>query len=55
MEQYRAKPTGRTTRLDDAMLIETLASIHRPAGLIHFGDQVRLSAPVTDEELNLQQ
>ena len=54
VERYRARPTGRIVRMDDRMLLETLASIHRPAGLIRFGDRIRLSAAVTDAESGLK-
>ena len=50
--RYRAKPMkSRIERIGDRTLVETLASINRPAGLIQFGDSIRLSAPVTDDEL----
>jgi hypothetical protein len=55
VERYRAAPTGAIVRMDDATLIETLAAIHRPAGLIRFADRVALSAPVTDAELGIGQ
>ena len=55
VERYRAAPTGVIVRMDDATLIETLAAIHRPAGLIRFADRVALSAPVTDAELGIGQ
>jgi len=55
VDRYRAFPTGATVRMDDATLIETLAAIHRPAGLIRFDDRVALSAPVTDAELGIGQ
>ena len=54
VERYRAGPTGRIVQMDDRMLLESLAAIDRPAGLIRFGDQVRLSAAVTDAELGLR-
>lgn len=53
--RYRAVPEPVVVRMDDRMLVQTLASIGRPAGLIRFGDDVRLSRPVTDAELNLNQ
>ncbi len=55
LERYRVQPTSHIVRMDDQMLLATLASINRPAGLIRFGDRVRLSAPVTDAELGLKQ
>ncbi len=51
VERYRATPVDRVIRMDDSALLATLVSIHRPAGLIRFGDRIALSAPVTDEEL----
>ena len=54
VERCRARPTGRIVQMDDRMLLETLAAIDRPAGLIRFGDQIRLSAAVTDAELGLR-
>ena len=55
LKRYRAEPTGAVVRMDDGLLLQTLASINRPAGLIRMGDRVLLSAPVTDAELNLSQ
>ncbi len=55
LERYRAKPTSRTVLMDDRMLVQTLASIDRPAGVIRFGDTIRLTGPVTDAELGLKQ
>ncbi|UCC29306.1 MAG: hypothetical protein JSU86_14020 [Phycisphaerales bacterium] len=55
LERCRAEPTQRVVRMDDSMLLETLASIKRPAGLIRYGGQTRLSAPVTDAELGIGQ
>jgi hypothetical protein len=55
LARYRAVPQPVVARMDDRMLVQTLASIGRPAGLIRFGDDVRLSRPVTDAELNLNQ
>ena len=53
LERCRARSTGLVVRMDDRMLLDTLASIDRPAGLIRFGNRVRLSAPVTDADLGL--
>ncbi len=53
--RYRAEPPRSIVRMDDRVLIETLASINRPAGLIRFGDRLRLSAPVTDADLGIRQ
>lgn len=55
LERCRAEPTQRIVRMDDSMLLETLASINRPAGLIRYGGQTRLSTPVTDAELGIGQ
>jgi hypothetical protein len=55
LERHRAKPTGKVTRIDDAALVATLASINRPAGLVRIGDRVWLTAPVTDAELTVDQ
>jgi len=40
-------------RVDDRELLDSLASINRPTGLIRIGDEVRLSRPVSDAELAL--
>ncbi len=55
LERCRARPTGSVLRIDDRTLLAGLASINRPAGLIRIGGQVRLSAPVTDAELEINQ
>ena len=55
MDRYHAKATGAVVRMDDRMLLDTLASIGRPAGLIRFGGQVRLTSAVTDFELAVRQ
>jgi hypothetical protein len=52
--RYRAVPDPLIVRVDDAQLVRTLIEIGRPAGLIHIGERVALSAPVTDDELNLR-
>jgi hypothetical protein len=55
VQRYRAQPAeSQVIRLTDQSLLDTLASIHRPAGLIYRDDRVVLSAPVTDEELGLR-
>ncbi len=46
-------PVGIIRILDDRALLDTLASIDRPAGLIRMGDQVRLTRPVSDAQLAL--
>lgn len=51
VERLRAQPTERIVRMDDALLLETLASVYRPSGLIRVGEGVRLSTPVTDAQL----
>lgn len=53
LDRYRAEPTGRIARMNDRMLVNALASINRPAGLIRFGSRARLTAPVSDAELGL--
>ncbi len=53
LDRYRANPSSFVVRMTDKTLLETLASIHRPAGLIRFGGEIRISAPVTDAELGL--
>ncbi len=53
VDRYRARTTGLAVRMDDRMLLNALASINRPTGLIRFGDSLRLTAPVTDAELGL--
>lgn len=52
VERCRARPGGRIVRMDDRTLLQTLAAIHRPAGLIRWGGRVQLTAPVTDAELD---
>ena len=52
--RYRADPRKGYVRLDDDALLEVLASIRRPAGLIRIGDTVRLTAAVTDAELGFE-
>ena len=53
-DRFRAEPTSRVLRMDDRVLMETLTAIHRPTGLIRFGDRVRLTAAVTDAELGFR-
>jgi hypothetical protein len=55
LERCRARPTGSVLRIDDRTLLTALVSINRPAGLIRIDGQVRLSAPVTDAELEINQ
>jgi len=55
VERFRARPRDSIVRIDDRMLLDALASIDRPAGLIRFGDRIRLTKPVTDAELRLEQ
>ena len=45
--------TGLIRQIDDAELIEILAEIDRPAGLIRTGSSIRLTEPVTDADLGL--
>lgn len=54
LERYRTQEApGLVRRVDDLGLIESLAAINRPAGLIRIGDKVRPSRPVSDAELAL--
>jgi hypothetical protein len=48
-----ARPTSRVVVIDDLALVAVLAALDRPAGIIRTTDQVRLTADVTDEALNL--
>lgn len=52
VDRLAARPESLIERIDDDTLLTLLARIRRPAGLIRIGDQVALTAPVTDEELN---
>jgi hypothetical protein len=45
------EPVRLTEWLDDRALLETLAHIGRPSGLININGRVRLSRPVSDAEL----
>jgi hypothetical protein len=40
-------------RIDDDELVRTLVEVHRPAGLIRVGTEVRLSAAVTGLDVTL--
>ncbi|MCA9290787.1 MAG: hypothetical protein KDA25_06640 [Phycisphaerales bacterium] len=42
---------GLVRRIDDDELVRTLVEVHRPAGLIRVGTEVRLSAAVTGVDL----
>lgn len=55
LDRFAARPTNMPTFLDDRTLITALARIDRPVGLIRSGNHVRLTAPVTDAELELRQ
>ncbi|MCP4590693.1 MAG: hypothetical protein GY842_08110 [bacterium] len=55
LERYRARSTAVVERIDDRILLNTLASIGRPAGLIRYGGRIRLTAAVTDVELSVRQ
>jgi len=55
IRRYRASSQPIVVWVNDAQLIEVLAQMGRPAGLIRFGDRLALSAPVTDDELMLNQ
>jgi hypothetical protein len=52
--RYRADSAPIVVWIDDAQLIRTLIEVGRPAGLIHIGDRLALSAPVTDDEIRMQ-
>ena len=45
--------TGLIRQIEDAELIEILAEIDRPAGLIRTEGSIRLTEAVTDAELGL--
>jgi len=51
LDRYRADPPRIVQRVGDEELLRTLAAIDRPAGLIRIGEEVRLTSPVTDDEL----
>ena len=52
-DRFRAAPARRVAMLTDRMLLDDLVALGRPAGLIRMGNQVRLSAPVTNADLGL--
>lgn len=52
LDRYRATSTtaaSQTSMLDDAELLDALANINRPAGLVRTADRVWLTRSVTDE------
>jgi hypothetical protein len=53
LERYAAHPppVAEIEYIGDDRLIQTLAAIGRPAGLIRIADEFRFTAPVTDDEL----
>ena len=53
LPRHVAEPRHIVIVMDDRALLDTLAAMGRPTGLIRFGQQVQLSAPVTDEELGI--
>jgi hypothetical protein len=55
VDRCRVEPESTVDRIDDRMLVETLASIGRPAGLIRYGGRVLLTHAVTDAALGLRQ
>lgn len=52
LDRYRPDPPRIVRRVGDEELLRALAAIDRPAGLIRVGDVVRLTLPVTDDELH---
>lgn len=48
-DRYRAVSAPNVERLDDAALLDTLARLNRPAGLIRSQGRVWLTADVTDQ------
>ncbi|MCP4250445.1 MAG: hypothetical protein GY778_25665 [bacterium] len=52
-ERFRAAPVRRVAMITDRMLVDDLFAVGRPAGLIRMGNEVRLTAPVTDADLGL--
>ncbi len=54
IDRFRAMPSDIIIRMNDSMLIDTLATIRRPAGLMRIGDRIALSAPVSDAELGIK-
>ena len=48
LQRFAARPTSRTVLLDDEALLDELAAMNRPAGLIRVGDRVWLTADVVD-------
>lgn len=54
-DRFRPMPQPVVVTINDAQLVRTLIEIGRPAGLIHIGERIALSAPVTDEELHIPQ
>ena len=53
LRRFAARRTGRAEYIDDRTLTRVLLSIDRPADIVHDGDRIRLSAPVTNEELGI--
>jgi len=48
-DRYRAEPTNTVLLIDDTELLETLQLVDRPAGLVRMGDEVFVTASVTDQ------
>ena len=55
LQRCQARSSGRTVRIDDRTLLDALAAIDRPVGLVKVGDRMRFTAPVTDAELKDKQ
>jgi len=52
LQRFAARPTSRTVLLDDEALLDELAAMDRPAGLIRSGGRVWLTADVVDARLD---
>jgi len=48
LDRFAARPTSRAVLLDDEALLDELAAMGRPTGLIRVGDRVWLTADVVD-------
>lgn len=52
LDRLGANPTSSAVILDDRSLLAALKAIDRPTGLIRFGNEVHLTAAVTDRDLS---
>jgi len=52
VERWRAAPTSSAVIIDDQALLDTLAALDRPAGLIRSQGRLWLTRPVTDKEIH---